>query len=60
MPYKNMVDSLTEDAAKIILKKIIDELDELDMDDFFGTEGWRRRFNLLEDEDFSELFAGEN
>lgn len=36
------VDKLTEEAAKELLKKIIEELDELDCEDALGTEGWRR------------------
>jgi hypothetical protein len=35
------IDKLTEEQAKEWLKKIIQKLDELDNDDFFGTEGWK-------------------
>ena len=35
------VDDLTEEQAKILLKEIIKQLDELSGDDFFGTEGWK-------------------
>jgi len=37
----NIVDDMTEIAAKKYLKSIIQSLDELDTEDFFGTEGWR-------------------
>jgi hypothetical protein len=37
------VKSLTEPARLRLLKKLISKLDELDQEDFFGTEGWRRR-----------------
>jgi hypothetical protein len=43
---KEDVDKLTDKAAKELLKEIIDQLDELDCDDFFGTEGWRHMFGL--------------
>jgi len=39
-----LVDDLTEEAAKKHLKKIIEELDNLDQEDFFGSEGWRHMF----------------
>lgn len=35
------VDDLTGDAAKEYLKELIEKLDDLDADDFFGSEGWR-------------------
>ena len=35
------VSKMTEQQAKDILKKIIEELDDLDGDDFFGSEGWK-------------------
>ncbi len=28
------------------IEKIITKLDELDLDDFFGTEGWRHYFGF--------------
>jgi len=40
------IDQLTEAAAKDRLRCITVELDELDTEDFFGTEGWRHRFGL--------------
>ena len=36
------VDDMTEVAVRSYLKVLISCLDELDEDDFFGTEGWRR------------------
>ncbi len=38
------VDDLTEDAAKAHLKTIINKLNKLDLDDFFGSEGWKHHF----------------
>lgn len=40
------VDKLTCKALRELLKKIIKELDEADLDDLLGTEGWRHRFGL--------------
>jgi hypothetical protein len=38
----SIVDDMTELAAKKYLKLIIQSLNELDCQDFFGTEGWRK------------------
>jgi hypothetical protein len=38
----NEVKKLSEKGAKELLEEIILKLDELDQDDFFGTEGWRK------------------
>lgn len=38
------VDDLTNDAARTHLRRIMNELDKLDEDDFFGSEGWKHRF----------------
>lgn len=35
------IDEMTEKQAKKMLEKIIEKLDDLDGDDFFGTEGWK-------------------
>ncbi len=35
------VDLLSEEGAKDYLRDIIEKLDSLDDEDFFGTEGWR-------------------
>lgn len=40
------VDKYTEKAAKDYLKQLIERLDELDQDDYFGTEGWRHTLNF--------------
>jgi len=40
------VDLLSEDGAKDYLRALIDVLDELDEEDFFGPEGWRHRLRL--------------
>jgi len=38
------VHDLTEEAAKQYLQEIINKLDELDLEDFFGSEGWKHYF----------------
>ena len=35
------VDEMSGDQAKYYLKKIIEALDDLDGEDYFGTEGWK-------------------
>jgi len=40
------VDKMTEKQAKEILKMLIEKLDELDEDDYFGTEGWKHFMSL--------------
>ena len=40
------VDQLTNKAAKDMLKLIINKLDELDEEDYFGSEGWKHYFGL--------------
>ena len=35
------VDKLSEEGAKEMLAELIAALDDVDEDDFFGTEGWR-------------------
>ncbi len=42
----NEIDGFNEKYAKSSLKKLVTKLDELDEEDFFGTEGWRRYFGL--------------
>jgi hypothetical protein len=34
------IDKLTPKAKDELLRTLIEKLDELDQDDFFGTEGW--------------------
>jgi len=38
--------NMTEKQAKEILSRIIEQLDDLDTEDFFGTEGWRHMFGF--------------
>lgn len=40
------VELLSEDGAKDYLRSLIQKLDELDEEDFFGTEGWRHYMRL--------------
>ena len=40
------VKDMTEDQAKNILRNIIGKLNELDEDDYFGTEGWMHFFGF--------------
>ena len=40
------INNLTAKAAKEMLQKIVDKLDELDCEDYFGTEGWKHSFGL--------------
>ena len=43
---KVAIEDMTEEQAKERLIKIVDELDKLDADDFFGTEGWEYYMGL--------------
>ncbi len=43
------IDLLSEEGAKEMLRTLMEQLDELDEDDFFGTEGWRHRFGMEAD-----------
>jgi len=38
------ISKLNEEAVREILQTIVDKLDELDEEDFFGTEGWKHYF----------------
>jgi len=40
------IDRMTETQAKDLLEKIVNHLDELDLEDYFGTEGWKHEFGL--------------
>lgn len=40
-PQTDNLDQLTPMQTAILLKDLMNKLDELSMDDFFGTEGWR-------------------
>ena len=35
------IEDLTEKQAKTMLEQLVKKLDELDGDDFFGSEGWK-------------------
>ena len=35
------IEEMTEKQMKELLKQLIEKLDNLDCDDFFGTEGWK-------------------
>ena len=41
---------LSEQGAKEYLEKLINALDDIEKDDFFGTEGWRK-YIMGEDDD---------
>lgn len=45
----NDVDKMKADAVRQYLKKLLTRLDEIEKDDFFGTEGWRH-FVMGEDD----------
>jgi len=38
---KIKIEKMTEEQAKELLKQLIEKLDDLDTEDYFGTEGWR-------------------
>lgn len=40
------ISEMTEQQAKKMLTLIVDKLDELDCEDYFGTEGWKHQFGL--------------
>ena len=40
------VSDMSEESAKRLLNRIIFKLDELDEEDFFGTEGWKHYLGL--------------
>lgn len=40
------IQNLTLKQARDLLEKIVNKLDELDEEDFFGTEGWKHFFGL--------------
>lgn len=43
---KKGIDRLSESGAKELLFQIIEKLDDLDGEDFFGSEGWQHYFGL--------------
>lgn len=40
------IDDMTGAQAKKMLKILVAKLDELDGDDYFGSEGWKHYFGL--------------
>lgn len=44
------IEDMTEEQSKEALTKIVDWLDELDGDDYFGTEGWKHQLGYGEGE----------
>ena len=40
---------MTQKAKNDLLKHLVDKLDELDEQDYFGTEGWKYFFSVDED-----------
>ncbi len=48
MSNEKYVTELREIAAREMLIEIMNKLDELDEDDFFGTEGWHHTFGFDE------------
>lgn len=42
----NDVDDLTEEQAKEQLKKLLEQMNDLDGEDYFGTEGWEHLFGF--------------
>lgn len=42
------VELLSEEGAKEMLRDLIEQMDALDEEDFFGTAGWRHRFGYEE------------
>lgn len=44
------VDTLSEEGAKDELRAILNVLDLLDDEDYFGSEGWRIFFNTIDTE----------
>lgn len=45
-PTREFVNNLSENSARKILIQIIKKLNEDDLYDFFGTEGWRHRYGF--------------
>ena len=40
------ISKFKDKAVREMLQKIVDKLDELDCEDYFGTEGWKHSFGL--------------
>jgi hypothetical protein len=41
MRFNIELSDLTDKQIRDILEDLVDKLDQLDADDFFGTEGWK-------------------
>lgn len=48
--FENIVNGLRSEQRRdeIMLQALVDWLDLLDEDDFFGTEGWKHAFSIEE------------
>lgn len=53
-PEEDQLDDLTNKAVRAILKDVINKLDDLSCEDFFGTEGWRHWFAGMDVVDYEE------
>jgi hypothetical protein len=40
------IDKLTNKAVRDLLQILVDKMDELDLEDYFGTEGWKHFFGV--------------
>jgi hypothetical protein len=40
------IEEMTERQVKDILENLIEQLDDLDSDDYFGSEGWKHFFGF--------------
>ena len=49
IPHTEVLDVISADTCKEMLIQLAERLDELDCEDYFGTEGWRRC--ILDQED---------
>lgn len=42
------ISKMTQKAKNDLLQHLVDKLDELDEQDYFGTEGWKHFFSVEE------------
>lgn len=40
------IEKMTEAQAKELLEKLVEKLNDLDGEDFFGSEGWMHMFGI--------------
>lgn len=40
------IKKMSDEAVREILESLIEQMDELDQDDFFGSEGWEHYFGF--------------